>query len=136
MEPLPSVEAMASLHIEHPVTDLATWTAAFGRFAEIRRRAGVTAETVRHPEGDDAHVVIDLEFDTTDQAHTFLTFLRAKVWAVPEHSPALVGTPEARVLVEHLTTTQLRRGGVSRDLGDQGRRPLAVHDGAPLRGAR
>lgn len=89
---------MASLHIEHPVTDLATWTGAYRRFADVRRRAGVTAESVWHPDGDEARVVIDLEFDTVDQAHDFLQFLRVKVWAVPENSPALAGTPEATVL--------------------------------------
>ena len=89
---------MPSLHIEHPVTDLRTWTSAFAAFTEIRRRAGVKAETVRCPEADETFVVIDLEFDTTDQAHAFLHFLETQVWAVPEISPALAGTPEARVL--------------------------------------
>lgn len=94
---------MVSLHIEHPVTDLATWTTAYQRFSDIRRQSGVTAESVRHPEGDDHRVIIDLEFDTTDQAHAFLQFLRARVWADPESSPALAGTPEARVL-QHVPT--------------------------------
>ena len=89
---------MASLHIEHPITDLKTWTSAFASFAEHRRQAGVTAETVRCPEGDATFVVIDLEFSTTDQARAFLDFLVTLVWAVPENSPALAGTPEARVL--------------------------------------
>ena len=31
---------MATLHIEHPITDFETWTAAFERFADTRRRAG------------------------------------------------------------------------------------------------
>ncbi|NLG22846.1 MAG: hypothetical protein GX555_15620 [Actinomycetales bacterium] len=89
---------MASLHIEHPVTDLATWTPAYRRLADVRRRAGVTSESVRHPDDDDTRVVIDLEFDTTDQAHAFLQFLRSQVWAVPENSPALAGSPEVMVL--------------------------------------
>jgi hypothetical protein len=94
---------MPSLHIEHPITDLKTWTAAFAAFTEIRRQAGVSAETVRRPEGDDTFVVIDLDFDTTGQAHAFLHFLETQVWAVPESSPALAGTPEAKVL----TTVEL-----------------------------
>ena len=32
---------MATLHIEHPITDFDTWNAAFARFADARRRAGV-----------------------------------------------------------------------------------------------
>lgn len=90
---------MASLHIEHPITDLKTWVSAFADFTEARRQAGVTAETVRCPDGDETFVIIDLEFDTTDQAHAFLHFLETLVWAVPENSPALAGTPEAKVLV-------------------------------------
>lgn len=90
---------MATLHIEHPITDLTTWTSAFAAFADKRRQAGVRAHTVRHPEGDDSFVVIDLEFDTSDQAHAFLHFLETTVWAVTENSPALAGSPQARVLV-------------------------------------
>ena len=89
---------MSSLHIEHPITDLAAWTSVFDGFAEVRRRAGVTAERVQHLHGDARYVVIDLEFDTTEQATAFLHFLRTEVWAVPANSPALAGTPEAKVL--------------------------------------
>lgn len=71
---------------------------AFTAFAEVRRQAGVSTEMVRHPVGDDAFVVIDLEFATSDQAHAFLEFLKTQVWAVRENSPALAGTPDARVL--------------------------------------
>ena len=89
---------MASLHIEHPITDLETWASAFASFAETRRQAGVRAETVRCPEDDETFIVIDLEFDTIDQAHAFLHFLRTLVWAVPASSPGLAGTPEAKIL--------------------------------------
>ncbi len=30
---------MATLHIEHPITDFETWNEAFDRFAEARRQA-------------------------------------------------------------------------------------------------
>lgn len=89
---------MTSLHIEHPITDLTTWTTAFTALAEVRRQAGVRAEQVRHPVGDPKFIVLDLEFDSTDQAEAFLQFLQSQVWAVPENSPALAGTPEAKVL--------------------------------------
>ena len=89
---------MPSLHIEHPITDLATWTTAFSALAEARRHAGVRAEQVRQPIGEPAFVVVDLEFDTPDEAKAFLQFLEATVWAVPANSPGLAGTPEAKVL--------------------------------------
>jgi hypothetical protein len=94
----PYGSVMPSLHIEHPITDIATWTTAFTAITEIRRQSGVTAETVRRPVGDDKFVVIDLEFGTSEQAHTFLQFLETQIWAVPENSPGLAGTPEAKVL--------------------------------------
>jgi hypothetical protein len=89
---------MPTLHIQHPITDLATWTRAFTALAEVRRQAGVSTETVRHPVGDEAFVVVDLEFGTTEQAQAFLQFLETRVWAVPANSPALAGSPEARIL--------------------------------------
>lgn len=89
---------MPTLHIEHRITDLATWTSAFQSLGEVRRQAGVTAETVRHPHGDDQFIVIDLEFDTSEHAFEFLQFLETQVWAVPANSPALAGSPESRVL--------------------------------------
>jgi len=90
---------MPTLHIEHRITDLPTWISAFDRLREVRRQAGVNAETVRHLHGDEQFIVIDLEFDTSEQARTFLQFLETQVWAVPANSPALVGSPDARVLV-------------------------------------
>jgi len=32
---------MATLHIEHPITDFGTWNAAGERYADARRQAGV-----------------------------------------------------------------------------------------------
>lgn len=49
---------MSSLHIEHPVADLTAWTSVFDGFEEIRRQAGVTAETIRHPHDDDRYAAV------------------------------------------------------------------------------
>jgi hypothetical protein len=89
---------MSTLRIEHPVTDLDVWRAAFGRFADRRRQGGVSAERVQQPVDDDHYVLIDLDFPTRDQAERFLGFLQATVWASPEASPALAGTPLTRIL--------------------------------------
>jgi hypothetical protein len=89
---------MATLHIEHPITDYPTWKAAFDRFADARRQAGVRAHRVQRPVDDDAYIVVDLDFDTAAQAAGFLAFLRANVWSSPNAAPALAGTPMARVL--------------------------------------
>jgi hypothetical protein len=40
---LPRRTTLATLHVEHPITDFAAWKAAFDRFADKRADAGVTA---------------------------------------------------------------------------------------------
>jgi hypothetical protein len=89
---------MATLHIEHPITDFGTWKAAFERFAELRESSGVRGHRIQQPVDDPCYVVIDLDFQTADEAEKFLDFLRAKVWASPENAPALAGTPHAKIL--------------------------------------
>lgn len=89
---------MATLHIEHAVTDLATWRTVFDRFAEVRAQAGVVGHRVSHPVEDDHYVVVELDFGTADQAAAFLEFLRTRIWASRESSPALVGTPRTAIL--------------------------------------
>jgi hypothetical protein len=90
---------MTILHIEHPITDLPTWRAAFDRFAESRRRAGVTAARIQQPVDDDRYVVVDLDFPSREQAERFRTFLETQVWTNREASPALAGAPRTRLLV-------------------------------------
>ena len=91
---------MATLHIEHGITDLETWLGAFGRFAEARANAGVTAQRVHQPVDDDRYILVELDFETTDQAEAFKGFLQTRVWSNPEASPGLDGSPRARVLNE------------------------------------
>ncbi len=89
---------MPTLHIEHRITDFDTWTAAFDRLGSVRHDAGVRAQRVQRPVDDPTYVVIDLDFDTRDEATAFLHFLKTKVWASPENAPALAGTPETMIL--------------------------------------
>jgi hypothetical protein len=49
--------AMATLHIEHPISDLDVWLAAFQQFAEARRGAGVTAQRIYQPVEDDKYIL-------------------------------------------------------------------------------
>ncbi len=89
---------MATLHIQHPITDFGTWESAFNRFAAARRHAGVRAQRVLRPIDNPRFVVIDLDFDSTGAARSFLGFLTTQVWGNPESSPALAGMPEAMIL--------------------------------------
>ncbi len=89
---------MPTLHIEHAITDFRTWLAAFGRFADARRNAGVRDERVHQPVGDPHYVIVDLDFDTVDEANAFLQFLETVVWSNSANAPALAGSPHALVL--------------------------------------
>jgi hypothetical protein len=91
---------MATLHIEHEITDLETWLGAFARFAEVRRNAGVKAQRVAQPLDDDHYIYVELDFDTVEQAEEFKEFLETKVWSNPDASPTLGGAPRARILSE------------------------------------
>jgi hypothetical protein len=91
---------MATLHIEQPITELRTWLGAFQRFEEARKKAGVRAQRVRQPVDDDKYIYVELEFDSVEAAEGFKRFLEEKVWSSAEASPALAGSPRARVLTE------------------------------------
>jgi hypothetical protein len=89
---------MATLHIEHPITDLDTRLGAFNTFADARRNAGVRAQRVLQPVGDPCYIVVDLEFDDSEAAHGFKEFLESVIWQSKDLSPGLAGVPTARVL--------------------------------------
>lgn len=89
---------MPTLHIEHAITNFPTWLAAFGRFADARRDAGARDERVHQPVADPNYVVVDIDFDTVDEANAFLHFLETVVWSIPANAPALAGSPRALVL--------------------------------------
>lgn len=89
---------MATLHIEHPITDFETWRTAFDAAAPLREQGGVRGHVVRRPVDDPRFVVVDLDFATVEAAAAFREILRTRVWAIPANSPALAGEPVARVL--------------------------------------
>lgn len=89
---------MATLHIEHAIADFELWSTAFDRFADFRTNAGVRAQRVQQPVDDPQYVVVDLDFDTAGEAEEFLTFLQENVWSSRENSPALVGSPQTKIL--------------------------------------
>ena len=89
---------MPTLHIEHAISDFATWSEAFRRFESARRGAGVRGARIQRPIEDPNYVIVDLDFDTVDEAAAFQRFLESRVWSDPANSPALVGSPRARIL--------------------------------------
>jgi hypothetical protein len=91
---------MPTLHIEHAISDLDTWLGAFAKFEEARKDAGVRAHRVCQPADDDQHIVIQLDFDSIEEAEGWKDVLETRIWTNPEVAPALAGTPRARVLLE------------------------------------
>jgi len=89
---------MPTLLIEHSISDFDTWHEAFGAFATRRKQGGVLGERIMQPVGDAHYVLVDLEFATLDEAERFQRFLETQVWSTPANSPALVGSPRARIL--------------------------------------
>ncbi|MEO7942667.1 MAG: hypothetical protein ABIR34_04620 [Marmoricola sp.] len=88
---------MPTLLIEHSISDFDLWHDAFMRFAEHRKEGGVLRERIMQPVDDPHYVLIDLEFGTLEATRRFQQFLETQVWATPANSPALVGSPRARI---------------------------------------
>ena len=91
---------MPVLHIEHQISELASWLETFARFAPAREQAGVTNAAVYQPLDDPKYIVVHLTFETIDAASAFRDFLRDRIWSSPETSPALVGQPTTVILTE------------------------------------
>lgn len=89
---------MFTLSIEHAISDFPTWKQAFDRFAEARQNAGVVSHRIRRATDDPHYLIIDLEFETQENANNFRQFLHNVLWANHDASPALVGDPASRVL--------------------------------------
>jgi hypothetical protein len=91
---------MPVLQIEHEISELAVWLDTFEKFAPAREQAGVTRTEVYQPAEDPNYIVINLSFETVDEAGKFREFLINQIWSSPNSAPALVGLPTARVLTE------------------------------------
>ena len=94
---------MTTLHIEHPITDYPTWRTAFDRFAPARAQAGVLAERIARPVGEDGTVdersiVIELDFASIAGAGGFRHFLETQVWGSSANAPGLAGAPRTMLL--------------------------------------
>lgn len=94
-----------TLRIELQVRDYDLWRTAFEQDAGGRARAGMRRYRIHRPRDDDKCVLIDGDFDTTEQAEAFLEVMRTQVWPDPAKAPAKTGTPQTR-LVELVDTKE------------------------------
>ncbi|QCO97689.1 hypothetical protein FCN77_08140 [Arthrobacter sp. 24S4-2] len=88
---------MYTLQIEHGIKDFAMWKTAFDRDPVNRVASGVLAHRVGRPVDDPRYVVVELDFDSLDQAEALLAKLQQKVWDSPA-APALNGAPITRIV--------------------------------------
>jgi hypothetical protein len=90
------------IRIEHPITDFATWKAAFDSDPVSRKAGGVRAYRILRPLDDPNYVAIDLEFDDAARAASFRDALEG-LWRSGRAAAALAGTPRASLVedVEH-----------------------------------
>ena len=86
---------MSILRIEHPVADYGAWKAAFDSDPVDRERSGVRSYRVMRPVDDDRYVLIDLEFDTPEEAAGLLAAMRS-VWT--RVTGNLISDPVARIV--------------------------------------
>ena len=97
---------MAILRIEHAVADYAAWKEAFDGDPAGRERSGVRSYRIMRPADDERYVLIDLEFDTPEEAEGLLRRC-ARVWS--RVTGTLITDPRTRI-VESVETK--RDGGL------------------------
>jgi hypothetical protein len=94
---------MPTLHIEHPTPDFDTWKRAFDGDPAGRQRSGVRRYRVSRAVDDPNYVMIDLEFDTREQAEGLLRTMQG-IWGRPDHH--LTRSQQTRI-VEVVESTEL-----------------------------
>jgi hypothetical protein len=85
---------MYMLRIQHPVPNYEGWKKAFDSDPVGREKSGVRRYQILRLLDDPNFVMIDLEFDTVEQARALLTAMRA-VWGNVQGS--IMSNPEARI---------------------------------------
>lgn len=89
---------MYTLQIEHGIKDFGMWKAAFDRDPLDRAASGVQQIRIGRPLADPGYVVVELDFATSGQAADMLHRLQNSVWSSPSNAPALVGSPQTRIV--------------------------------------
>ena len=86
---------MIILRIEHPVPDYNAWKVAFDNDPVDRKGSGVKRYSIFQPLEDPHYVIIDLEFDTAEEAKGLLNKLH-NLWKAVEGK--IIFNPKATIL--------------------------------------
>lgn len=86
---------MYILRIEHPISDFDGWKKAFDSDPVGREKSGVRRYRILRPLDDANYVMIDLEFDTMNQAEALLAAMRV-VWSRVQGK--IMMNPQARIV--------------------------------------
>lgn len=70
---------MIILHIEHTVVDFDNWKASFDNYEDFRQKSGVRRYRVSRPIDNPNFAMIDLEFDSLQDAEALLAGVQ-QVW--------------------------------------------------------
>ena len=73
------------------------WKAAFVRHPIDRRGLGVRGHRIVRPIDDPNYVMVELDFETTEQAEACRAALD-RLWASRVDAPALLGSPQTRIV--------------------------------------
>ena len=87
---------MPTLQIQHKTRDFDTWKLSFDSDPAGREQGGVRSYRILRGTDDPNYVVIELEFDSTDEAEAFGAALR-ELWARVGDNLGLEGR-QARIL--------------------------------------
>lgn len=85
---------MFVLHIEHAVPNFAGWKQAFDSDPVGRKQMGVIRYQVSRPTDNPNYAIIDLEFETQQQAEGLLAAMQG-VWGRVQGS--LIGAPQTHI---------------------------------------
>ena len=86
---------MTIVQIEHPVPNFDAWKKAFDSDPVGRERSGVRRYQVLRPIDNSNYAMVDLEFDNSSKAETFLAAMR-EVWRRVEGT--IIESPRVRIV--------------------------------------
>jgi hypothetical protein len=94
----PKETGMFTLQIEHAIKDFDMWKASFDSDPVDRAGSGVVTHRIGRPVDDARYVVVELDFESREQAEGLLAKLQETVWDSPDVAPALSGSPKTRIV--------------------------------------